>query len=197
VTLPRGLRVAWREVHDAASRREVSRGLLSELLPGAVFVSRCARCGGDHGRIRASGTDAAVSVSYAGGWAAVAIAAAGTRVGVDIVAADAGGLDRVLPGADARAWARVEAVLKADGRGLDVDPARVRVVGDEDGTWSARVDGGPWWEGYDVAGPAGVVTAVAIAAASAHELGAVVRAARSGGESARGGSPIPRESSAR
>jgi len=192
VTLPTGLRLAWREIPDHASRRDVSRAVLADLLPGAAFASRCPRCGGDHGRIRVSGSDAAVSVSYAGGWAAVAVAEGRRRVGIDVVPADARGLDRVLPGADARAWARVEAVLKADGRGLDVDPTRVRVRDGAAEVWSARVDDGPWWEGHDVAGPPGLVTAVVITAASTH-----ARAARSTGVPATGGSGTPRQSSAR
>lgn len=37
-------------------------------------------------------------------------------------------------------WVRIEAVLKADGRGLLVDPGRVRFAGDADGT-VAWIDG--------------------------------------------------------
>jgi 4'-phosphopantetheinyl transferase len=164
VTLPRGLRVAWGEVADAASRREVSRTLLSGLLREATFVSRCPRCGGEHGRIRVSGAEAAVSVSYAGGWAVAVVAEGCARAGIDVVEADAGGLDRVLPGADARAWARVEAVLKADGRGLDVDPARVQVTGGVNNAWRARIDRGAWVTGYDLIAPAGLVAAVVVSA---------------------------------
>lgn len=163
MTLPRGVRAAWGEVSDTVSRREVSRALLSALLPGATFVSRCPRCGGEHGRIHVSGVEAAVSVSYAGGWAAAVVAEGWARVGIDVVRADAGGLDRVLPGADAHTWARVEAVLKADGRGLDVDPARVEVAGGAGDAWTARVDEGTWVTGYDLAGPPGVAAAVAVA----------------------------------
>ena len=163
MTLPRGVRVAWGEVSDTVSRREVSRALLSALLPGATFVSRCPRCGGDHGRIRVSDSDAAVSVSYAGGWAVAMVAEGWARAGIDVVPADARGLDRVLPGADARAWARVEAALKADGRGLEVDPARVEVAGGAGDAWAARVDEGTWVTGHDLAGPPGLVAAVAVA----------------------------------
>ena len=129
MTLPSGVAVAWREVPAGVPRREVSRALLAELLPGATVSSRCASCGGDHGRPRLAGTDAAVSVSYAPGWAVVALTRIPARIGVDAVPRDAGGLERVLPHgtADATGWARVEAVLKADGRGLAIDPARVEV----------------------------------------------------------------------
>ncbi|WP_279366474.1 hypothetical protein [Microbacterium testaceum] len=201
MTLPSGIRLVWREVPAGSARRDVSRALLAELLPGARFRSRCPACGGDHGRIRVEGADAAVSVSYVEGWA-VAVAARGyERVGLDAVPADAGGLERVLPAeaylwptgvaeritraspaggpdrAQARAWARVEAVLKADGRGIVVDPQQVEVALDGT-TWLARVRpvprGQAWsrsddelvagargWRGWDLDGPDGVVLAVA------------------------------------
>lgn len=169
MTLPSGVQVAWREVPPSADRRVVSRSLLTELLPGAVFVSRCPSCGGDHGRIRVRGADAAVSVSYAPGWAVVAVTREYGRIGVDAVPADAAGLERVLPGeTDARAWARAEAVLKADGRGLTVDPAHVSVREGAD-RWWARViehpggrDSTAEWRGWDLDGPEGVVAALAV-----------------------------------
>ncbi len=202
MTLPPGIRLVWREVPAGSARRDVSRALLAELLPGARFRSRCPACGGDHGRIRVEGADAAVSVSYVEGWA-VAVAARGhERVGLDAVPVDARGLERVLPrlmpggagdlesrtpgaGADAggssiapaRAWARVEAVLKADGRGLTVDARRVDVQGRGD-TWVARIipsassdpspaEGLPReWRGWDLDGPAGFVLAVAVQSGS-------------------------------
>lgn len=163
MTLPADVDVRWRRVPAGADRRDVSRALLAELLPGASLVARCARCGGAHGRLRLSGTDAAVSVSYAEGWAFAVSAFGATRVGVDAVPVAAAGLERVLPGADARSWARVEAVLKADGRGLALDPASVRFGGPiPDGAdWTARIGDGPALTGWDVVGPAGVVLAVA------------------------------------
>ena len=129
MTSPSGIVVAWREVPAGSPRREVSRALLSELLPGARFSSRCPSCGGDHGRVRVMGADAAVSVSYAPGWTVVVTTRGRTRIGVDAVPRDARDLERVLPdrSADAIGWARVEAVLKADGRGLCIDPSRVEV----------------------------------------------------------------------
>lgn len=181
MTLPPGIRIAWRAVPARSSRRDTSRALLAEMLPGAGFVSRCPLCGGDHGRIRVEGedaeaADAAVSVSYVPGWAVVAVTREHARIGVDAAPADAAGLDRVLPGAaDARAWARAEAVLKADGRGLAVDPARVSVHESTDG-WCARIIDRPdgrhsttEWRGWDLDGPEGVVAAVAVdAPAEAH-----------------------------
>lgn len=171
MTLPDELRVAWRRIPSGSERRTVSRALLGELLPGATFSSRCPRCGGGHGRVQVSGADAAVSVSYAGGWAIVAIAAGEHRIGVDAVVSDPPRLERVLPdSAGARDWARVEAVLKADGRGLRVDPGAVEVVdADRTGAWHARVDGGREWLGWDTGGPPGLVVAVALDAAGSAE----------------------------
>ena len=162
MTLPAEVRLAWRRVPAGEHRRSISRALLTELLPGAAFVSRCASCGGDHGRIRVVGTDAAVSVSYTDGWAFAVAGLGGACLGLDAVPAAAAGLERVLPRGDARSWARVEAVLKADGRGLAVDPARVRVrASTESGSWHARIDDDLPLAGWDVPGPPGVILAVA------------------------------------
>lgn len=173
MTLPPGVEVAWREVPAGSPRRDASRALLAELLPGATVSSRCAACGGDHGRPRVEGTDAGVSVSYAPGWAVVAVTWNHTRIGVDAVPAGAAGLERILPhgGGDAIGWARVEAVLKADGRGLAVDPARVEVRG-QGPAWTARIrhaagDGGVArkprdWNGVDIEAPAGLVAAIVV-----------------------------------
>jgi 4'-phosphopantetheinyl transferase len=113
--------------------------------------------------------DAAVSVSYLPGWTVVAVTREYGRIGVDAVPADAAGLERVLPGeTDARDWARVEAVLKADGRGLAVDPAQVVVEESADG-WRAWIVEHPddrnstaEWRGWDLDGPEGVVAALAV-----------------------------------
>ncbi|MCJ1708685.1 hypothetical protein [Microbacterium sp. VKM Ac-2923] len=114
--------------------------------------------------------DAAVSVSYVSAWTVVAVTREYGRIGVDAVPADAGGLERVLPGeTDARDWARAEAVLKADARGLTVDPAYVSVREDADRWWATVIEhpGGRHataeWCGWDLDGPEGVVAAVAIA----------------------------------
>lgn len=170
MTLPAEVTVVWRSVPEGVDRRTVSRALLAEQVPGATFVSRCPRCGGSHGRVQVVGADATVSVSYAEGWAVVAVDSLGRRVGVDAVPASASGLDRVLPGGDARSWARVEAVLKVDGRGLTVDPLRVRFADEAvPGTaWTASIDDGATIVGWDVAGPSGVILAVAADLGAAH-----------------------------
>jgi 4'-phosphopantetheinyl transferase len=110
-----------------------------------VVTARCARCGGDHGRplvsLRGQELRAWASVSHAGD---VSVAAASDRrVGVDAepVAGRAVRFDAIralagpwaaeaADGPDAlRAWTIVEAVLKADGRGLEIEPGRVLLDG--------------------------------------------------------------------
>lgn len=174
MTLPAGVFVAWGEVASGVARRAVSRRLLAQVLPEARFLSRCPACGGDHGRVRVEGTDAtvSVSVSYAPGWSVVAMTRGHARLGVDAAPRDAHGLERVLPDgtADAAAWTRVEAVLKADGRGLAVDPAHVTVQTDAGPTWRAVIRGGDRhdasaphpWRGWDLEAPDGLVAAIAI-----------------------------------
>ncbi|WP_298873457.1 hypothetical protein [uncultured Microbacterium sp.] len=171
MTLPTGVVVAWGEVPAGTARRAVSRRLLAQLVPEARFVSRCPTCGGDHGRVHVEGADAAVSVSYAPGWAVVAMTRERTRLGVDTAPGGARGLERVLADATATGidWARVEAVLKADGRGLAVDPARVEVSG-PGSPWNAVIrpqtpDDAPSsivWRGWDLDAPDGLVAAVAL-----------------------------------
>ena len=168
MTLPAGFVVAWGEVPAGAARRAVSRRLLAQVLPEARFLSRCPACGGDHGRVHVEKTDAAVSVSYAPGWSVVAMAPGRARLGVDAAPRGAHGLERVLTDgtADAAAWTRVEAVLKADGRGLAVDPARVEVQVGAGPTWRAVIrDDVPAplvWRGWDLEAPDGLVAAVAL-----------------------------------
>jgi len=119
--------------------------------PAEVEVSRrCARCGGDHGRpvlVHCGDRGAegvGLSLSRAGRSVAIAVSFAGP-VGIDIesvVAASRAALDDVafgpaererLAGADrspalrAAMWTAKEAVLKATGDGLRVDPRELEV----------------------------------------------------------------------
>jgi 4'-phosphopantetheinyl transferase len=108
--------------------RALLRALVAELAgvaeAGIRIVARCPDCGGDHGRPVVMAPDAAtdvrVSLAHAGG-VTVAAALVGGAVGIDAEprphAADA------FPAL--RRWTRIEAVLKADGRGLRVDPETV------------------------------------------------------------------------
>lgn len=83
---------------------------------GARRVVRlCPACGsGEHGRPVALGSDAHVSISYAGDLVAVAWSYDGP-VGIDVE------LD-IEQGADRQEWTRVEALLKATGEGVRAWP---------------------------------------------------------------------------
>ncbi len=121
--------------------------------PRAIdFERRCATCGTDrHGKPHVVGMrDVHVSVSYGQRMAVAAITSLG-EVGVDVEAlesADFDGFNSVtldpsevaqfthlhgdaLLGARAQLWSRKEAILKATGHGLVVDPSQV-VVPDHD-----------------------------------------------------------------
>jgi 4'-phosphopantetheinyl transferase len=139
--------------------------LIGGLLPGARLTNPCAVCGGPHGAVRVHDVDAVASATYSGDLALVAVSGGAGAIGVDAEKADAAGarLDRVLGrGTDLRAWVRVEAVLKADGRGLRADPGLVHVDAAPDG-WTARLAGAPeTFLGRDIAGPPGILVSVAL-----------------------------------
>ena len=118
------------------------------------------------------GSPFVASVSYAGNLAVVAVALRTEDVGAIGVDAeldhdrqrDAAGLRGVLGGdreVTVQEWTRIEAALKADGRGLRVDPALVRVDDDPAG-WIARVPGVAMITGWDAPAPAGVTVSVAV-----------------------------------
>ncbi|MCC4908868.1 4-phosphopantetheinyl transferase [Microbacterium sp. cx-59] len=166
------VRIRWADA-DPGDRRGTSRLLLGDLLPGAVVrAGPCARCGGAHGRPHVEGGLDEVSVAYAAGRAFVAAVSrsVATAVGID---AEAGApdaparIDRMRPETTLREWTRIEAALKADGRGLTLDPALVRIRTAADG-WTAFVPGrSAPIVGRDLDGPAGVVLSVAIVPAEA------------------------------
>ncbi|WP_204162389.1 4'-phosphopantetheinyl transferase family protein [Rathayibacter sp. VKM Ac-2754] len=130
--------------------RVLLRLLAAELTAGdptaISVVARCASCGGPHGRPALEGPDAAlarlsVSIAHCAGAVVVAASSAGT-VGVDIepvegpadrgaritqVAGAPFSMGAMRPADPILHWTRVEAALKADGRGLEVDPRRVRI----------------------------------------------------------------------
>ncbi|GAA1948807.1 4'-phosphopantetheinyl transferase family protein [Agromyces allii] len=119
----------------SALRSAVSR--LTGTPPSQIrFAASCPDCGEQHGRPTVVGLPGTqVSLAHASGLA-VAVAA-NVRVGID-AESSATSKERVeairevtrLRSGDAlRHWVRIEAVLKADGRGLRVDPADVRVRG--------------------------------------------------------------------
>ncbi len=172
-------RVDVRSGADDLIRAEVA-GLL-DVAPDDVHVGRlCPRCGSaGHGRPRVTGAYAAnaphVSISRAGGRVVVALTHQGP-VGVDAVAladltddaaprtAAALGLpDDTAVRTVAEQWSLAEAVLKATGQGLSVDPSESREVV---GVRASPVDLGP-----------GLVAHVAVATTTPLEQ-VVVRAAR-------------------
>lgn len=119
--------------------RGLLAGLVEPLAPPAsrwqVTTGPCQHCGQPHGPVTVLGAAVEVSVSYSEGIVVAAAAASAEvgRLGVDVE------VDRPDPVRDVhlrgllgdspepalRRWCRVEAVLKADGRGLRVDPGAV------------------------------------------------------------------------
>ena len=112
-------------VRESAGR-DADRALLAEF---GTVTQVCPDCGGDHGRPVVAEPGRWVSLSRSGGLVAVAFSAAGP-VGVDLESRAAVARHPVqgLRHPDAREWTAKEAVLKADGRGLCVDPAELVVA---------------------------------------------------------------------
>lgn len=154
------LRGRWGHASTGDERRRRGRRLLREAesslwgeTADPVVTARCPRCGGDHGRPvvidRASGLRLPGSVSHAG--ATTLVAASPAAVGIDAepleghpsrfaAIREVSGRPDVADGVEALLlWTTIEAVLKADGRGLDIDPRRVSVEGD------ARTSGSSAW----------------------------------------------------
>ncbi|WP_374010593.1 hypothetical protein [Leifsonia sp. LS-T14] len=105
--------------------------------------ARCPDCGLAHGRPRAEAAGAPVHLALAHAGASAFAVAARAPVGIDAepltVDADRlAAIDDLAPGRGdpLRRWTAIEAVLKADGRGLRLAPDTVRV-----GLRSARLDG--------------------------------------------------------
>lgn len=153
-----GLRVAWRSVPEGVPRRDVAWGLLRELTGATEITNPCPFCGGPHGPVQLPGSPWRASVSYADGLAVVGVVPTADAAAFGIDAEGA-----ATPGA--RAWTRIEAALKADGRGMRIAPESVRVTENGDG-WTAIVpspDGraGQVYHGLDVPAADGVLISVA------------------------------------
>lgn len=133
-----------------------------------LLAHECPRCGGtDHGRplllpTAALRSPAQVSLARAGDLSVVAVSEAGP-VGVDVEpagAADFPGFDAVAVhpaelGTDrTRVWVRTEALLKAHGTGLAVDPRTVAVDARGLTAWDApgAPPEGAWLADLDVPG---------------------------------------------
>lgn len=165
VAVVRGTRA---EAHD---RVRALVGLLAGVDDASVLIEqRCPDCGGPHGRPVVMAPPEArrieVSLAHAGEQHVVA-AVRGRRIGIDAECADArpgriAALRELLGDRDdpLRRWTRVEAALKADGRGLRVEPSAVEV---DDASATARVPGGDRrYALHDVAVGEGLVVSVAI-----------------------------------
>jgi 4'-phosphopantetheinyl transferase len=173
----------------AAQRFLVGRALLIEVVEQLTdvsdlsFTTTCERCGAEYGRPRFEHALVAVSVSYAGSVVAVAAAriADAAAVGVDIERAPAAGsrvpmrdlgpLFAPAPAPDIQDWTLIESALKADGRGVTVDLAEVRVgetgSGRLAGSRAIRLPGRV--DAVDarvIAGPSGFVLSAAMAPAA-------------------------------
>ncbi|MFG6504423.1 chemotaxis protein CheY [Microbacterium sp. P05] len=164
--------LVWAAVADGDDRRDVAWSLIRTLVPAARISNPCPFCGGPHGPVRLDDAPLLASVTYAGVYAIVGLTARAnaSRLGIDAEplvdgVRDRAGLTGVLGRgrpADVRAWTRVEAALKADGRGLRIEPAEVEVTRGASG-WAARVPGryAPL-SGFDLTGPPGIVVSAAL-----------------------------------
>ena len=186
---PSDIAVRWARVPGHAARRDVAWELLRTLLPdpSARITNVCDRCGGPHGRVRVEQAGVQASVAYAGGWALVCVApdTDAAAIGIDAEPEsderrDAAGLTGIVrPGeiTSAREWTRIEAVLKADGRGLRVPPSDVALTGSGP-RWSAAVAGSDReFVGTDAAGPPGILVSVVFEPVSG-EAGAAAASGR-------------------
>lgn len=160
------VRVAWASGADA--RRTVLQRLLHDAGASDDTVAHeCPRCGSAaHGPLRTSSGTTVVSLSHAGDLTvgAIARADAAASVGVD-VEADRGAarLIELAPlfaprePPTLREWTMIEAVVKADGRGLRIAPTDIRF----DGT-TAHIAGRAPIEVSTAAAPEGYLISVAI-----------------------------------
>ena len=161
--------------------RSLIATLVGELFAAAtgwsVGTGACRRCGARHGPVEITGVPVVASVSYAPGLVVAAAAPAQRvgRLGVDVEQERADAtrtrdLERLLglsPEPVLRRWTRIEAILKADGRGLLVDPGEVRLR-----SGGGRIAGDPArYRVADVAGPAGYLVSLAWCGAEASAAG--------------------------
>jgi phosphopantetheinyl transferase len=126
-----------------AGRAALLRAAAQLAEAGITVDAACPDCGAAHGRPRALGAARPLFLALAHGGGAAYAVAARAPVGVDAEplftpAERRAAVDELAPGrGDAlRRWTAIEAVLKADGRGLRVPPDAVRV-----GRLRAELDG--------------------------------------------------------
>ena len=146
--------------------RALVAALLRELAPShpPELDSACEACGAQHGPLRAVHAPVLVSTSSSGTWAmaAAALRSDVVALGVDVeagpdrVLADLAGMFAPRPAPTLADWVRVEAALKADGRGLRVPPDEVCL----DGEHATLPDADPV-RVVPVDGPSGTLSALA------------------------------------
>ncbi len=129
--------------------RLLIHALVASLFPQAVdwsvVAGACRRCGRLHAGVQLEGVPACASVSYAADLVVVAVAPTSqvSRLGVDVEfgVAEISRVEELRRALGAstepilRRWTRVGAVLKADGRGLLIDPGSVHLR--RGGAWIA------------------------------------------------------------
>ncbi|PPF22425.1 4'-phosphopantetheinyl transferase superfamily protein [Rathayibacter sp. AY1A7] len=151
--------VAERFVFGRVLLRMLAAELTGTRASEVRVVACCPRCGGAHGRPRLEGRGIAlellsVSIAHCAGAVVVAASSAGA-VGVDVeptlgtpergeritrIAGAPFATGGMRPADPVLHWTRIEAALKADGRGLELDPRRVHVHESHHAA-EARIDG--------------------------------------------------------
>lgn len=146
---------------DRGGARPAAAALAAQLLGLPADAVRCLAvcpdCGGPHGQPRAVLVDGTPS----GAWVSITHTAAGSFVAATTLGSLGLDAEAVAASPDAmRRWTRTEAVLKADGRGLRVDPAAVRWH--DDGA-TASIDGDAVsYQLVELAQPEGVVLSAVV-----------------------------------
>lgn len=153
----------------AGNRRTLGRALITtlaaELNPGSSvrIVQRCAVCGGPHGRPLVTGAALIASVAYADPWVVVAVtpetlhAAIGIDAERDGAVPDLTALFGPADPPDLQGWTAIEAVLKADGRGILAPPQNVEVDSSR-----GRLRDGPWFTLHPVHDLPGMIVTLAV-----------------------------------
>lgn len=126
-----------------SGRTALLRAAAAEGEPAITVDATCPDCGAAHGRPRALDASRPLFLALAHAHGAAYATAARVAVGIDAEPLDTppgrrAAIDDLAPGHGdvLRRWTAIEAVLKADGRGLRVPPDAVRV-----GRWRAVLDG--------------------------------------------------------
>jgi 4'-phosphopantetheinyl transferase len=172
--------VAWTErpTTDAPARRRAGDDLLRALVrelggPVDAGIARlCPECGShEHGAPAVQGEPIVVSVAYAGPLVVGAAARQedAASVGIDVEPADRSigdlaALFAPAPSPDLEGWTRIEAVLKATGRGIRIAPSTV-AIGSQPGPLPGflRTTSPPGLMVATVDSPAGFVVSLALA----------------------------------